>query len=454
MTVQGLQNMLHLGADPASPTFIIFSEKVSPRLNYTCRFIFEHVLKVKHVVTSGRDEFEASHFYRINYSPEIMDGALRIIPSGLLFENGIPRTKPSFQKRGNCHYLFCNNDGDLQFDIFSAVFFMISRAEEWQGFQPDSHGRFELGQSMLFKAHLHLIPVVDEWIMELRKRLAKFFSGIILPGLKPRVISTIDVDNLYAYSHKGFVRTAGAALRDVLKADFSNFGMRLKVLRGKERDPFDIYETFTAYCKTIDVPIVYFFLFRSGTTYDRTVDPASGAFKQAFQKIKKEGGHIGLHPSYYSNEPAVLADEIKTFSQASGEPVVISRQHYLRFNITTTPSQLIKQGIRADFSMGFASGAGFRAGTSQPFYFYNFESEEEADLLFIPFCAMDGAYTVYKPVDAANAASALLDVKKNIEAVNGLFITVFHERTFASHLYPNYAQMYKDILRQKRITKL
>jgi hypothetical protein len=449
MTGQGIRELLHLGADPASPHFIIFAEQATNRLHYACRFIFDHVLKVKYTITSGIEEFEASHFYRIKYSPEIIDNAFRIIPSGLLFEKGVPKDQPPIVRKNGYIYFYSNNEGDLHFDIFSAVFFMIARCEEWQPFIKDKHGRFELEQSILFRSNVHLKPVVDIWIMELRKAIAHFFPGIILPVLKSHTVSTIDVDNLYAYAGKGFVRTMGASVRDLFKGDLSNLKRRLKVLRSREKDPFDIYRSFTNYCKNINVPVFYFFLYRTGTEYDRTVDPASGAFRKVFHTIKNEGGNIGIHPSYYSSsEPALLQHEIKNISASLHEPVAISRQHYLKFDIRTTPRALLKNGILADFSMGFASGVGFRAGTSNPFYYYDLQKDEETELLFVPFCAMDGAYTVYEKVDPLQAKHSLEQLKKNVQAVNGLFVTVFHERTFAEHLYPGYAAMYKDILAQ------
>jgi hypothetical protein len=102
--------------------------------------------------------------------------------------------------------------------------------------------------------------------------------------------------------------------------------------------------------------------------------------------------------------------------------------------------------VKADFSMGFASGAGFRAGTTQPFYFYDFKKEEGTEFLFVPFCAMDGAYFVYNNVSAETAFKELLSLKNEVRKVNGIFLSVFHERTFAEHLYPGFGEMYKKLL--------
>ncbi|MBK6522785.1 MAG: hypothetical protein IPG08_10850 [Sphingobacteriaceae bacterium] len=75
-----------------------------------------------------------------------------------------------------------------------------------------------------------------------------------------------------------------------------------------------------------------------------------------------------MHPSYETvNNDELLKQEFDIIRNNSGSAIQISRQHYLRSNIKTTPKQLIANGVRADFSTGFAAGAGYRAGTFTPF---------------------------------------------------------------------------------------
>lgn len=443
-----LHALLGLGLKPDAATIIIFSEQINERLNYVCRFIFEHVLKIKYVLTSGNDEFQASRFFKINYSHDLINSAFHIIPAGLLNESSVNENKPEAVIKDNCLYFYNTEKADLHFDIFSAVFFMISRYEEWQTFAPDAHKRFELDQSILFKYKMHLKPVTDIWIMELRRALAKFYPQLLFPAVQYKTISTIDVDNLYAYAHKDFIRTLGAGVKDIFKGDFKNLSRRLKTITKQAVDPFDIYDSFSKYCNELNIPLIYFFLYRTGTSFDRTVKPTSPAFKNVFNKIQKNSGIIGLHPSYYSSENEyLLKSEIAQFSKALEKTVNLSRQHYLKFNIKSTPQQLIQNGIKTDFSMGFASGPGFRAGTSFPFYYYNFNEEKESELLLVPFCAMDGAYTIYNSTDPQQAFTSLQQLKEEVINVHGLFITVFHERTFAQHLHPGFADMYKNLLK-------
>ncbi len=443
----GLHKLLNLEIGAGSPGFIIYCEKQSARLNYTAKFIFENVLKVNVNITNTPSEFESSKLFKINYSSKSIAGTFQIKPNTLLFETGVTENKPKATLKNELIYFF-ENEGlsHFNYDIFSSVFYFISRYEEWQAFEPDMHGRFEAKESILFKNKMHLKPVVDIWILEFKDELEKFFKEITFPKNKFKVISTIDVDNLYAYKEKGFLRTAGAICKDLLKFDLTNLKHRRTVLSKKAEDPFDIYSSVSEFCLDKKIPLIYFFLFRNGTKYDRTVDPNSNAFVEVFKRIKQHSAFIGLHPSYNSSvEKGLLIYEQNMLVQKANEKITLSRQHYLRFNIRTTPAQLMQNGFVADFSMGFASAPGFRAGTSFPFYYFNFNTNKQDDFLMVPFCAMDGAYFVYDKLSPETMLNSLLSLAKEVKNVNGLFVSVFHERTFSNHLYPGYDRIYKNL---------
>ena len=446
ITKEGLNTLLNLTIEANAPTFIIYTDSKSERLNFVCEFIFNTVLKVNYNLTDVISEFEASTNFKINYSKKNIDSVFKIKPHSLLFETNITEQKPIPFFKNELIYFYENITGDLNFDIFSSVFYLISRVEEWQSFQADEHQRFEANNSILAKHNFNLKPVVELWIETLKIQIKKKYSSIIFPKKKFKIISTIDVDNLFAFKNKGFVRTMGAIGKDIVKLNFKNLTSRINVLMGKQPDPFDIYESISEFCLQKNIPLIYFFLFKTGTKYDRTVNPTSTAFTKIFKTVLNKHAIIGLHPSYNSSvNQNILEKETLNFSKSITKKVIISRQHYLRFNIRTTPNQLLKNGIIADFTMGFASQIGFRAGTSQPFYYYDFSVEKKSELLFVPFCAMDGAYFVYNKITPREALDSLMKMAKEVKKVNGLFISVFHERTFYNDLYNGFGDVYKTL---------
>lgn len=450
MISNDVYKLLNLRVSPASPSFILYSEKKSPRLNYVTKFIFEHVLKVKCVVTNDFLEFEKSPCFKINYALKSVKEALHIIPQEYLFIEGVSEINLKPILKNNMIYFFENKNSEVKsnidYDIFSAVFYFISRHEEWLNPELDKHSRFELSSSVLYKNNFHKIPVVDNWILELKHALKSFFKGIVFPENKFTVISTIDVDNLYAYKKKGFLRTIGAFLKDLFKLDIKNLIARKNVVLNKQKDPFDIYSEISNFCEQNNIPLIYFFLYKSGTKYDRTIHPKSNVFSEVINQLQKTNSFIGLHPSYFSyNNLDCLNKEIESFSELIGQKVQFSRQHYLRFDIKITPKLLIAQNIKVDFTMGFATGIGFRAGTSFPFFYYDFNSESETELLFLPFCAMDGAYFVYDNIKPEEMLDSMNELSDQVKKVGGIFVTVFHERTFSEHLYPGYEHIYKKL---------
>jgi hypothetical protein len=449
LELSSLNKLFQLVPPKNAPEFIIYSSKFSDRLTYVSKFIFEGVLNCKCSVTDNKQVFKNSAAFKISYSTHSEKEIINISPYDLLFKTGVDENyRPKGTLKNGLFYLHTSDSScDLGYDIFASVFYFISRYEEWQPFQKDKHDRFELDQSILFKDQVHLKPVVNLWIEEFKKALIKFYPELRFPNKRFQYISTIDVDNLYAYKYKGSYRVMGASGRDMITFKINNLLRRFKVLQGKANDPFDIYEEISALTKQKNIPLFYFFLQRTGTEYDRTVDPHSLAFKEVFEKLNKADVAYGLHPSYdaYKND-ALLKEELGIMNSNSGKQITLSRQHYLRFNIKTTPQQLIAHGMKADFSMGFASGAGYRAGTFTPFYYYDLQNEKTTELLMVPFAIMDGVYFVYSQTDPAEAKKQILQLAEEARGLNGIFVSVFHERTFDEALYPGFGELYRFLI--------
>jgi len=445
-----LQDVLSPSPDAKAPECLVFSETQHPRLSYTCEFVFHTVLLSRFRITSSKEDYEAHPGIKINYSCQTLKGGLEIQPDGLLFEKGIREKVPELIPLDGLFKAFVNNIAQLtntmNYDVFAMVFYFISRYEEWQRQEQDEHGRFGVQQSILFKHKTLHRPVVDLCTQELKEKLTLLFPNAPWPDTGPKLLSTLDIDNLYAFKGRPLWKILAAGLRDGVKGDFKNLSNRFKVLIGKQKDPFDIYDEVPAFCEKAGIPLVFFFLYRNGTKYDRGLKPGSASFMDVFQRLKKHPLALGLHPSYYSStEQGRIQRERIQLERDLSQNVVYSRQHFLRFNIKTTPQQLIQAGIRADFSMGFSDTIGFRAGTSFPFRYYDFENEKSGDLHFVPFCMMDGAYSIHNKMGQEAVLKEMKGMAADIKTGRGYFITVFHERSFYDHLYPGFGTLYREL---------
>jgi len=411
-----LNGFLFEGANrPAD--IIIYSPQISPRLRYVCKFIFNQGLQINFILIDNESEFLQSKLPKINYSVKTFEHALNINPDGLLSRKEIKKPELEYTK-------------DI-FDSFASVFYHISRCEEWSLAKTDAHGRF-------VPETIWNMPLVDIWLAELKLMLSAKFKSLQFPERKFKFISTIDVDNVYAYKAKPFYRQIGGAIKDL-----KNLKARLATLISGAKDPFDEYEFQVELSKKHNIPLIYFFLYRNNTNYDRTIDPNHPEFIKLLQYLNKNKIIIGLHPSYDSSlNSNLLEEEQKLLSKNSETEIIASRQHFLRFNIKTTPKQLIKAGIKYDFTMGWSDKIGFRAATTLPFYYYDFESESELPLLAVPFVAMDGAYYEHGNVSAIPAFEKLMEIAAMVKSVNGLFITVNHDRSFSDTIAPGWKDLY------------
>lgn len=426
-----------------APQVIVFTPLVSNRLVYACDFIFKQGLKINYTLTGNPDEFLKSGLAKINYSDQEFEKAINILPSGLLFETGIRKLHPKGDKRGELIYFFSTPGASFHFDIFSAVFYFISRYEEHLSYVKDLYGRFEIRASLLYLVSYYRTPLLDKWILELKDALLRQKNTIVFPVKKLRYLSTIDVDNVYAFKTKPFGRMAGANLKDFLNLNFANISQRFQTRYLKRPDPFDAYKLQMDVSEQSGVPLVYFFLCRNNTAYDRSINPSHPMLKQLLHSITERKVPVGLHPSYFSSEePGLFEKEIKLLRNNSGQQVDMSRQHYLRFNIKDTPKQLIALGVKYDYTMGYSSEPGYRAGTTLPFYYYDFENEKPFDLLAVPFVIMDGAYYLYKKMGVQASEQDIHDLAEEARKVNGLFVTVFHDRTFWIREFPGWKQLY------------
>ena len=98
---------------------------------------------------------------------------------------------------------FFQTDGDFPFDIFAAVFFLVSRYEEYFSFQPDNYGRFPHQASLAFKEKFLDFPLVNYWLEDFKKSLGLKFPGLIFRMKDFKFIPSYDIDIAYSYRFKG-----------------------------------------------------------------------------------------------------------------------------------------------------------------------------------------------------------------------------------------------------------
>ncbi len=425
----------------------IYSPQKSARLSFILKFIFTDIQGIDFELTNNKEKFLSYPGAKINYSVENLDQAIQIIPSGLLFELDIIQRKIQVSDWGNLKIFFKTSDNaEIPFDIFSASFYLISRYEEYLPFSADQHGRFEANQSLAFKGGFLYDPVVDLWACKLAKVLKQKFADFKPCERQFKYIPTIDIDNAYAYLYKGTVRTIGAAMRDLFKMDFNENIKRFQAING-EKDPFDTYGYLDSLHKKYEISPFWFFLVGNYNTYDKNLPLDNAAFQDLIKTIS-EKAEIGIHPSYESNKDyEQLKKEFEYLSGIINKPITKSRQHYLKLLFTETYQNLLKLGIKEDFTLGYATDVGFRAGTCTPFNFYDLYNEKETELKIYPFQVMDTTLNQYLKLDVDQAVKKIMEIIQKVKDVNGTFISLWHNESLSDHGYwKGWEPVYKKML--------
>ncbi|MDR2231643.1 MAG: hypothetical protein LBE56_00805, partial [Tannerella sp.] len=252
-----------------------------------------------------------------------------------------------------------DNQSFLPFDIFAMSFYLLSRYEEYQPHRKDDYGRFPAAESIAFNNGFLHKPLVDILILKFAQKLRGQFGDALFAEAKaqaaqPQYIATYDIDHAYAYLHKGFVRTAGALAREILRFDIKEVKRRIAVLTGKQKDPFDTYDLIERIEREYALSqSIFFILFTGISQNDRGLNPKNKHFRQLIQRLRKTG-KIACHPSFASSSSNdKLSDEISGLSGLLNESISVSRSHFLLLDFPETYQRYMANGIRTDFTMGY-----------------------------------------------------------------------------------------------------
>jgi hypothetical protein len=295
------------------------------------------------------------------------------------------------------------------------------------------------------------VPLINYWIRELKNKLSALYPGLVFHHPVFKFIPTYDIDSAWSYRYKGWRRNLGGALKALVTGNWEKVRSRFAVLRGREQDPFDVYEWLDSlhlYCR---VRPYYFFL---AAAHRRGVDrniPITSSGLQALIRYHAAGSRIGVHPSWQSgDQERLIKEEIKWMENISGQPISRSRQHFIRLTLPVTYRRLLQCGIGQDYSMGYGSINGFRASVASSFYWYDLEREERTALRLFPYCYMDANSYYEQRCTASGAMTELMEYYRRIRKVGGLMITIWHNSILGRDPeFKGWREVYETFLRQE-----
>lgn len=380
--------------------------------------IFVHRGGLKISITENQEEYLASDAaLKINYTLADLPGQ-RIYRSGFLDETGVQNDFiPATARIDDIFCLFPDIE-QSNFDLLAMVFWCLSRYEEYQQFTADRHGRFPVSASLLQKWSVLEEPICDVAIRYCFRKwgIEADFAFTVTP--------TLDIDIAFAYAGRGVFRTLGAAL----KAPWSLPG-RMKSLFQPSSDPNDTFDYIHNALEPYSGGRIFWHCGSENNQYDKQVNLNYGPFTQAIGKLNV-GSRCGLHPSFAaSRNKEILKQEKSYLEQVLGREITSSRMHYILLSMPVTYKTLIDCGITEDYSMGFPDAAGFRAGTAQPFRWYDLAAEEATQLLVHPFCIMEATCKYYLQMSPDQAIVKGLEMRAQLQRLGGDFCFIFHNES-------------------------
>ncbi len=429
---------------------LVFAATTTPRLRYILDFVGSELFEVPITTTSDKETFSASSLVRINYSHEQFNGTVfDIHPVGLLSENGINTAEPDVFLLDKRKALY-KTTGDFPFDVFSAVFYLLSRMEEYQPHTRDEYGRYAHTNSIAFREGFLDQPVINIWLAAFKDALIQHYPDLVFKR-QPFVCKlTYDIDIAYSYLHKGAMRTLGGYIRSILAGKWQQVAERWQVLRGRKQDPFDCYEWLDAlhlYCRL--KPLYFFLVAKKPAGYDKNIPTGKRAFRELIEYYASRY-ETGLHPSWQSgDQPKLLKEEKEWLEVVADKPIHMSRQHYIRFNTPETFRQLMENGIADDYSMGYGTVNGFRASVCSSYKWYDLLKEESTALTMHPFCFMDANALFEQKQTPQEAYLELTGYYDTVKRLNGTIITIWHNHLLGyDHQSLEWRQMFELFMKE------
>jgi hypothetical protein len=427
----------------------VYVHKDVPRLRYILNVIFCNILGADYKIVTDKDMI--GEIPAINYSEEDIQGSFKMVPHDILFESDIKKHEIEiFEWEGLPAFFTTAPGSDMPFDLFAASFYLLSRYEEYLDFKPDEHGRFREEDSVAYKNGFLQRPVINLWSGKLALLLIRKFQTLAFGRNEFKALLTVDIDQAYAYRGKGFIRTTGGFVNDILTKT-GNARDRARCITGKLTDPYDVYDYLTGNIEKNNTDTIFFFPVGRLSDYDKNPGFRNRTYRNLI-KIISQKFRIGLHPSYISaTRQDFLKDELKRIENIAGKKIEVSRQHFLKQSFPSSFRNLIKNNINEDFSLGYTREPGFRAGIAGPFRFFDLIKNEETTLTIVPFQIMDGALQ-HKSSDPQGAIDIVRQIINETREAGGLFVTIWHNTSLTDRgEWKGWREIFEFILKQQNL---
>jgi len=429
--------------------FIIVN-KASKRFVYTCEVLFKQVLKTDYrfielPIFSILDEKKkpSANDIVITYGvDDFNNNCIKIPDCGLLFSDELTELHAPMIIENEVLKLFPEQKPyySINFDIFSASFYLLTEYYNYYNKQFDLHQRYKNdNENSYFQK-----PWVNVWADLLVNAIQQKFPTYECPEKEFSWSFSFDIDHPFAFIHRGLIGYL-AFFKDLLHADFTNFSLRYKAILTS----VDPYNTFDFILDSLDNKKSRFFiLVNKFGKYDSHISYHKAAFIEIVKMIAERGHEIGLHPSYFSFlNPQVLEIEKNRLEKIIGEKIVSARQHYLRYRLPQTRQYYSDLEIFNDFNSVCIEKSGFKNAVTVAFPWFDLQKNLMTSLMIHPEICMDTGLNIYEQLRAEAAFEAIEEKIGLVEKYGGNFSMLWHNNSLSEiHGWKGWKEIYLAVL--------
>lgn len=422
---------------------LIYVEYITERLLYTLDFVFSD-RKIAYEITNDGIQFMAAKGNKLNYSTREFEACLQLKPASLLFEETLFKGEIN---TGTFHQAECLSF-DKQLDPLAAIFYVLSRMEEYNTIQTDHFQRFEAKASILYKKGWLRQPICEIWSLDFIEFLEENWHCQLNPRtLRYLFQPTFDIDNTFAYAHKNQLRSKLADLKDLIYRRKGRRSDRHQVRKGLQPDPYDTFDWIEQIAQHFSETKV-FWLLGNYSKLDKNISHLNLEQQAKIKQVAKVA-EIGLHASSQTqNSAQQLQIESARLAAITGYHPNSNRQHFLLLQVPQTYQLLLQNGITHDYTMGYAETTGFRAGTARSFRWFDLSKNEITALHIHPFAYMDGTLLEYMKLSPKEAIEEITFLHAQVQQFGGTFSFLWHNETISGYQHwAAYQEVFKACLR-------
>lgn len=339
-----------------------------------------------------------------------------------------------------------NRQAWVHFDIPGLTYWMLTRLEEIDRTDLDSHNRFPATSSHAFQHDYLERPIVDEWLYVLGQVVQRVWPQLELKKHEFEMKVSHDVDSPARYAFQSMVGLARTVAGDVIhRKNFRSalLGPWIWINSRKGIHPGDPANTFDWLMEQSEenglTSAFYFICGRTDPAKDAQYDPEMAQIRGLMQVIHARGHEIGLHPSYNTyDKPEKIrkeADRLRKVCQEEGiaQAEWGGRMHFLRWDQSVTLRAWADAGMAYDSTLSFADRPGFRCGTCFEHPAFDVVTDQTLPLRIRPLIAMDCTVIAERYLDLGSTEEAYQkfnDLKNRCKSVGGIFTLLWHNSFF------------------------